>query len=275
MATETHSGDKFIRDYLHPLFRTNNDSEMLTRMVWIFLFYTLSVVVIMFVLPAPYGRYSSSRFGLLLPGKLAWMIQESPALLVPIVLLWTTSASCWESTANKILFAAFIIHYVQRSFIFPLTTRGAKDSPFLVFISALSFCLFNGFMQSHYLLNCFQYNENWVTSPQFVTGLIIFCVGLAINVHSDQLLIHLRKPGETGYKIPVGGMFDYVTGGNFFGEIIEWAGFAIASCNSPSAIFALFTACYLGMRAWHHHNYYLAKFEDYPRTRKIIIPFLF
>ena len=47
---------------------------------------------------------------------------------------------------------------------------------------------------------------------------------------SDQLLVNLRKPGETGYKIPVGGLFDYVTGANFFGEIVEWTGFALA-CN--------------------------------------------
>lgn len=102
-----------------------------------------------------------------------------------------------------------------------------------------------------------------------------FCTKILFFENIDQLLIRLRKPGETGYKIPVGGMFNYVTGGNFFGEIVEWFGFAIASCSPPSAIFALFSACYLGMRAWHHHNYYLAKFEDYPRTRKIIIPFLF
>jgi 3-oxo-5-alpha-steroid 4-dehydrogenase 1 len=41
----------------------------------------------------------------------------------------------------------------------------------------------------------------------------------------------LRKPGETGYKIPTGGLFDYITGANFFGEIVEWTGFAIASCS--------------------------------------------
>jgi 3-oxo-5-alpha-steroid 4-dehydrogenase 1 len=86
----------------------------------------------------------------------------------------------------------------------------------------------------------------------------------------------LRKPGETGYKIPTGGLFDYITGANFFGEIIEWTGFAVASdCSPPATIFAVFSAAYLGMRAWHHQNYYLSKFEDYPRTRKIIIPFVF
>ena len=88
-------------------------------------------------------------------------------------------------------------------------------------------------------------------------------------------MINLRKPGETAYKIPVGGLFDYVTGANFFGEIVEWTGFALASCSSTASIFALFTVVFLGMRAWHHHNYYLTKFEDYPKSRKIIIPFVF
>ncbi len=95
------------------------------------------------------------------------------------------------------------------------------------------------------------------------------------KLSTDQLLIHLRKPGETGYKIPTGGMFNYITGANFFGEIVEWTGFAIASCSPPATVFALFSAAYLGMRAWHHHKYYLSKFEDYPRARKIILPFLF
>ena len=90
----------------------------------------------------------------------------------------------------------------------------------------------------------------------------------------DQILINLRKPGETGYKIPNGGMFNYVTGANFFGEIVEWTGFALASCSSPAAVFAFFSASFLGLRAWHHHKFYLSKFEDYPKSRKIIIPFV-
>jgi 3-oxo-5-alpha-steroid 4-dehydrogenase 1 len=44
-----------------------------------------------------------------------------------------------------------------------------------------------------------------------------------------SVLRNLRKPGDTGYYIPKGGMFEYVSGANFFGEILEWTGFAIAS----------------------------------------------
>lgn len=122
----------------------------------------------------------------------------------------------------------------------------------------------------------------------------MFCVGMVINIQSgtfikkdnsckhfdnlfltDQQLIHLRKPGETGYKMPVGGLFEYVTAANFFAEIIEWIGFAIASCSPPAAVFAFFSTVFLFYRAWHHHHFYLKKFDDYPTSRKIIIPFVF
>lgn len=41
-----------------------------------------------------------------------------------------------------------------------------------------------------------------VWEPHFVIGVIIFFVGMALNWQADAILINLRKPGETGYKIP-------------------------------------------------------------------------
>jgi 3-oxo-5-alpha-steroid 4-dehydrogenase 1 len=38
----------------------------------------------------------------------------------------------------------------------------------------------------------------------------------------DLTLINLRKPGESGYKVPRGGMFELVSAGNYASEILEW-----------------------------------------------------
>ncbi|KAM3835875.1 3-oxo-5-alpha-steroid 4-dehydrogenase 1-like, partial [Diretmus argenteus] len=103
----------------------------------------------------------------------------------------------------------------------------------------------------------------------------LWLVGLVVNVHSDHILRNLRKPGETGYKIPIGGVFEYVSGANFLGEITEWAGFALAGHSVHSAAFALFTMVVLSCRAVAHHKWYLAKFDDYPKSRKALIPFVF
>ncbi|MGH0164270.1 UNVERIFIED_CONTAM: hypothetical protein FKN15_048165 [Acipenser sinensis] len=106
-----------------------------------------------------------------------------------------------------------------------------------------------------------------------VRGGIMFLLGMAINIHSDDILRNLRKPGERNYKIPRGGMFEYVSGANFLGEIIEWFGYALATWSLPALSFAFFTLCSIGPRAYHHHRYYLEKFEDYPKSRKALIPF--
>lgn len=53
----------------------------------------------------------------------------------------------------------------------------------------------------------------------------------------------------------LGGMFEYVSGANFFGEIVEWLGFAVANGSLPAYSFFFFTLCNIGPRAVHHHRY--------------------
>lgn len=38
-------------------------------------------------------------------------------------------------------------------------------------------------------------------------GIVLFLFGMGINIHSDNLLRQLRKPGELTYKIPQGNWF--------------------------------------------------------------------
>eukprot|EP00660_Eupelagonema_oceanica_P014850 gene14850-biopygen37094 len=40
--------------------------------------------------------------------------------------------------------------------------------------------------------------------------------------------IRADSPETVPYKIPYGGAFEYVSGANFFGEIVEWYGWGIA-----------------------------------------------
>ena len=79
---------------------------------------------------------------------------------------------------------------------------------------------------------------------------------------------------ETGYKIPRGGAFELVSGANFFGEIVEWSGFALAAWSLPGLAFAIFTFANIGPRAASHHRWYLTKFPEYPRSRRAVIPFV-
>ncbi|XP_052701517.1 3-oxo-5-alpha-steroid 4-dehydrogenase 1-like isoform X1 [Crassostrea angulata] len=117
-------------------------------------------------------------------------------------------------------------------------------------------------------------HSKWMWNSRFYLGIILFCTGMFINLQADHILRNLRKPGETGYKIPRGGLFEYVSGANFFGEIVEWLGFAVANGTLPTFAFFFFTLCNIGPRACHHHQWYREKFEDYPNKRRALIPFI-
>lgn len=69
-------------------------------------------------------------------------------------------------------------------------------------------------------------------------------------------------------------MFEYVSGANFFGEMLEWIGYALFAQSLPAFAFAFFTTCNIGPRALQHHQWYLEKFDDYPQERKALIPFI-
>eukprot|EP01134_Creolimax_fragrantissima_P002098 CFRG2098T1 len=120
-----------------------------------------------------------------------------------------------------------------------------------------------------------EYDPNYIVSTQFVSGVTIFLVGMFINIQADEILLKLRKPGDMNYYIPFGGMFKYVSCANFFGEIVEWTGFAIAADSLQAVAFVMYTICNVLPRALSHHRWYKQKFgEKYPKGRKAVIPFL-
>ncbi|XP_020030975.2 3-oxo-5-alpha-steroid 4-dehydrogenase 1 isoform X1 [Castor canadensis] len=207
---------------------------------------------------SPYGRYSPHWSGLRVPARAAWVLQELPSLVWPLYEGARPSARrlhCWP---NRILLAMFLVHYVHRALIFPFLIRGGKPTLLFSCVLAFMFCTYNGYLQSRYLSQFAVYAEDWVSHPCFLTGFVLWLTGMVINIHSDHILRNLRKPGETGYKIPRGGLFEYVTGGNYFGEIVEWCGFALASWSLQGGVFALFTFCILFTRAKQHHHTFMA-----------------
>ncbi|XP_054655608.1 3-oxo-5-alpha-steroid 4-dehydrogenase 2b [Dunckerocampus dactyliophorus] len=218
-----------------------------------------------------YGRHmAQTPHTKLVPARLAWFLQESPALLVPLLLMLTSHKS--SSVGKVLLLGTFCLHYFHRTFIYSLLTKG-NPFPQSVMLCAGFFCSVNGFLQGHYLLHCATLDE-WTSDFHVYFGVLLFYTGMAINIHSDYSLRKLRKPGEANYKVPTGGFFEYVSAANYFGEILEWFGYAMATWGLPSFSFAVFTACFIGPRAIYHHRYYKRKFKNYPKYRKALIPFI-
>ncbi|XP_061671807.1 3-oxo-5-alpha-steroid 4-dehydrogenase 1 [Syngnathoides biaculeatus] len=260
---------------LSALFSSSAEEQyVLDCMAYLMILMAAYTFVSLLFVNVPYGRYASSAYGFPVNPKLAWFVQELPAFLLPVCLLVWASSAKTSLLANRLLIGMFLCHYSQRSLIYPFLIRGGKPTPFVSFVLAVVFCIYNGFMQIRYLSHYAEYPADWVTHPCFIAGSTLWLLGWLTNLHSDHILRNLRRPGESGYKIPRGGMFEYVSAANFFGEITEWAGFALAGQSVHSAAFAIFTAVVLSSRARAHHKWYLAKFEDYPKNRKALIPFL-
>ena len=109
---------------------------------------------------------------------------------------------------------------------------------------------------------------------RFVTGIFLFLAGMLININADKILIDLRKPGTLEHNIPQDGLYHWISCPNYFGEIVEWIGFAIMTWSLPGFAFALWTSANLLPRAAAHHRWYREHFDDYPRDRKAVIPFI-
>ena len=108
-----------------------------------------------------------------------------------------------------------------------------------------------------------------------IVGTILFFTGMAINIQSDHIVRHLRKPGDTNHYLPKKGLFKYVTSANYFGEIVEWCGFAILTWSASGAVFAWWTFANLVPRANTIYHKYKAMFGNELENRKRVIPFIY
>jgi len=226
---------------------------------------------LMWISKAPYGRYYRPGWGGVVPVRLAWLVQECPSFVVPAAILaWSLSHGTRPSTPQLIAVSTFLLHYFWRSFVYPFLARGQKGTPWPVVLLAFAFCSCNGIQQGFSCL----LGDPIKLDPLFCLGAALWAAGLTINIHADLTLRQLRHDKHTGYKIPRGGTFEYVSAANYFGEIVEWCGWALACRTRASLAFACFAFANLAPRAHHHHNFYKEHFREYPPQRKAILPFV-
>ena len=251
--------------------------EILQIVAFGWMFLALAVHITMFFVKAPFGRHTSEKWWISINNKLGWFIMELPSLLIMIYFLFFGERSLDSYT--WILFALWILHYTNRTFIFPLRIKATpKKMPLFIVINAILFNFMNAGLNGYYLSEFSTdeaYGSAWLSSPHFMIGIGMFFIGMFINWRSDSILIRLRRKGETGYKIPYGFLFEYISSPNLFGEIIEWGGFALMAWNLPGLTFFVWTCANLIPRAKNHHDWYHENFSDYPKGRKAVIPFIF
>jgi 3-oxo-5-alpha-steroid 4-dehydrogenase 1 len=227
------------------------------------------------------GRFGKSSKGIKLGSKLGWVIMELPGLFVfPIIFFMGRNAM---ETVPLFFLAIWMIHYTNRALITPLLMRvqpGTKSSFDLsvVLLGWVTLTL-HGYFNAAYISEFgTQYVDAWFQDPRFIGGLAIYVFGFTLNVWSDSILRNLRSknpsPDEPRYKIPYGGGFRFVTCPQYLGEIISFTGLAVMTWNLGAVFVLAITIANLVPRAMYTHKWFLKEFDDYPKERKAVIPFL-
>ena len=254
---------------------------------YLFLFVIAIIGVIVFValyfVDAGYGKMISEKWGPAINNKVGWILMECPVFFV-VLYMWASSDVRFE-LPYLVFFLLFELHYFQRSFIFPLLMKGNSKMPIVIMALSIVFNLTNGYIQGYWLFvkapqsAIYQqlYTSAWLIDWRFILGVLIFFTGMFINWHSDYIIRHLRKPGDSKHYLPKGGLYNYVTSANYFGEIVEWAGWTVLTGSWAGFVFFWFTFANLVPRANSIYHKYEVEFADEFKQRKLkrIFPFIY
>jgi len=236
------------------------------------------VFICLFHVNAGYGKFYGPQWGPSLDNRLGWVLMEAPVFIAMLLLWWFSDRR--GDPVRLVFLLLFELHYFHRSFIFPLQIRGRSRMPLSIVLMGVLFNTLNALMQGgwiFYLSPGQAYPLSWLTGLPFLAGTLLFFVGMAVNIRSDTIIRHLRKPGDTAHYLPKEGMFRYVTSANYFGEFLEWVGFAVLTWSWSGAVFALWTFANLAPRAARIYDLYCREFPDELDTQRVkrIIPFVY
>lgn len=240
--------------------------------LWTYLILAVLTFTVLFFISAPYGRFTRSGFGLQINTMWGWIIMEFPAVAaLPVYFL---IAGKPMTIVSGVFMTMWLAHYVNRTFVYPVRRRDAASTmPLLIVFLAICFNLINGFANGWFVFSRMNYDASWFADPRFAIGVLVFIAGMIINMHSDRVLLKLKRKG-TGYQVPQEGLHRYVASPNYLGEILEWVGWAIATWSSAGVLFAVYTFANLAPRARSNQKWYQDRFADYPVSRKALIPWV-
>jgi len=242
-----------------------NWTELARWAPWGVLASAVVVAPLLLKIPAPYGRYARAGLGPSVPARAGWMVMESVSLTV-FPLSFLALSPFGADPRAQWLIVPWLLHYGQRSLVFPLLMKRPRPMPVAGMLMAIVFNSLNALGNGAALVPR-------VLSVRVVLGVLVFALGFGLNLHADAVLRGLRSaPGE--YRIPQGGLYRFVSCPNYLGECLEWLGFALAAGTLAAFAFFVFTVANLLPRAVAHHRWYRDHFPGYPKERKVLVPFL-
>ncbi|PIN20614.1 Steroid reductase [Handroanthus impetiginosus] len=213
---------------------------------------------------------SKKSGGILLRSKVGMLILYTPSVLAGL-----SSFVLFPTAKIRVLMlkSAITLHFLKRDLEVLFLH---KFSGFMVLDSVITISA--AYFASAVSLIYFQHRTEGLSEPLIdlkYVGILVFLGGICGNFYYHLLLSRLRKKGDEGYKIPRGGLFNLVICPHYLFEIVTFIGISFISQTTLSYFCALGSAFYLLGRSYATRNWYLSKFEDFPKNVKALIPYVF
>lgn len=187
------------------------NQETFQIFLWVMSAVALVVFIALYFVKAGYGMFRTASWGISINNKLAWVLMEAPVFILMFG-LWGKSGAGF-AVPVYFFFLLFQLHYLQRAFIFPFLLKGKSRMPVAIMAMGIVFNLLNGMMQAgglFYFAPEGLYADGWayLLKPHALLGIILFFAGMFVNLHSDYVIRHLRRPGDTKHYLPGKGFTD-------------------------------------------------------------------
>ncbi|CAG0897981.1 unnamed protein product [Cyprideis torosa] len=192
--------------------------------------FALAILVLLISLkyykyPSSYGRYrSSSSFSI--SSKIAWFLINFPAFLLFVLKYDYIVDSLQYSEQRNVAYWLLILYFSQvfyRALIYPrMLSNSASGFSVVEILVGMVFQMAAAFLIYYYVVEYMREPADFAEfaiNPARVAGVFLFTVGFVFNVRADLYLSRL-KGGIQEYGIPRGGLFERVSAGNYFAEIL-------------------------------------------------------
>ena len=177
-----------------------SEETLYQYLMWGFVLSAVFTLPILLFITAPYGRHTRKGWGPQINATAGWVVMESPSVLMMLACFFVGSHS-WTAVSVALL-VLWLLHYINRTYIFPFRRRGGSNRmPLFIALSAFTFTSINGYLQGRYLFTLSEgYGSEWLLDPRFLGGAVLFLFGWWINLQSDAILRNLRNPEKKGTK---------------------------------------------------------------------------
>uniref|UniRef100_A0A1B6D543 very-long-chain enoyl-CoA reductase n=1 Tax=Clastoptera arizonana TaxID=38151 RepID=A0A1B6D543_9HEMI len=176
------------------------------------------------------------------------------------------AAGCWTLHYAKRILETLFVHRFSHATM-PIMN---------LFKNCSYYWLFTAYVAYHV-------NHPLFTAPsnaQVYFGFIAFILSELGNLSIHLALRNLRPPGTNVRKIPVATgnpftkLFNFVSCPNYTYEFYSWLSFTVMTQCLPAGLFALAGMYQMTVWALGKHRNYKKEFQNYPKRRTAILPFI-